>query len=136
MLQQLPKHGGVLRSVVAKLNFFDATMSKPNDFRWTASKMHERPQNNLCPDTHEVKIRDLRSVSANDRAKLGLTLDKAGFEILQGWGAGHGSDIGRELDAGKWKDADWIEKTYKPYVRRSVNVFESRDESHSQVQII
>jgi len=106
-----------LRSVVANLNFYDSHISEPNTFRWTPSRESERPNNFLPPDTHEVRIHDLRSITVEDRAKMGLTVEKAGFETLQGWIA-DGEEIGKAWAEKKWENIDFIENVYKPYIQR------------------
>ena len=49
------------------------------------------------PDPHEVVVHDLGGLSTAQREKMGITLDKAGFELIKGWGPG-----GEDIEAG-WK---------------------------------
>jgi hypothetical protein len=71
--------------------------------------------NLLPPDPHEVVIHDLRGLSAED---WGLTLEKAGFEVVQGWGSDEEA-IKAAWAQEKWKDKDWIEGEYYSYVKRN-----------------
>lgn len=115
----IPALAPILPSVVANLNFFDSRISEPYTFRWTPSRESERPDNFLPPDTHQVRIYDLRSLSVKEREDMGLTLERAGFETLEGWIA-NGEEIGKGWAEKKWEDVDFIENVYKPYVQRSV----------------
>jgi hypothetical protein len=51
---------------------------------------------------------------------MGLTLEKAGFETLEGWIA-DGEEVGKGWAEKKWEDIDFVENVYKPYVQRSVH---------------
>ena len=102
-----------MQSVLANLNFFDACVE--NNFRWTA--VGDRPANNLCPNTHEVQITDLRSLSAEQRAEMGLTLEKAGFEVLQGWGE-DGENAAKAWAEREWDNEEWIKREYYSFVTR------------------
>lgn len=108
--------------VYANLNFFNSRITEPNDFRWTPTRENERPSNLSPPDTHLVKIYDLRSLSVDERTAAGLTLEEAGFETIEGW-IGGGEEIGKGWVEKKWEDLEWIEGVYKPYVKRSVISF-------------
>jgi hypothetical protein len=70
------------------------------------------------PDSHEVLIHDLRKLSATEREDMGLTLEKAGFEVVQGWGP-DGESIQKAWGKGKWNDKSWIESEYYSYVKRN-----------------
>jgi hypothetical protein len=105
-----------LRTVSAALNFFDPHI-KPSGFRWNMSNDHERPANTLVPDPHTVEIRDLRALSVAQRVEEGLTLEKAGFEILKGWG-NNDKEIEKAWKARKWDDNEWIESDYYAYVKQ------------------
>src|SRR6202008_2423839 len=63
---------------------------------------------------------DLRSLSVEERVEQGLTLEKAGFETLQGWGA-DGEKVSKEWAEQKWKDQAWIETEYYSYLKRRVS---------------
>jgi len=73
--------------------------------------------NLLPPDPHEVVVHDLRGSSAAEREDWGLTLEKAGFEVVQGWGSDEEA-INSGWAQGKWNDKDWIEGEYYSYVKR------------------
>ena len=105
-----------MRSVSSKLNFFDAHIV-PSDFRWAPDREHLRPINDLRPDPHEVKIFDMRSLSVEERADKGLTLEKAGFETLQGWGE-DAESVSKGWAGKKWNDQAWVETEYYSYVQR------------------
>ena len=105
-----------MRSVSAHLNFFDPRI-EPSQFRWLPEREHLRPTNDLSPDTHQVEIQDLRSLSVEERAEQGLTVEKAGFETLQGWGE-DGESVGKAWAEQQWKDQTWIETEYYSYVKR------------------
>lgn len=107
-----------MHSVLGNLNFFD-TPVEPNDFRWSTATECDRPRNDLSPNTHEVQIYDMRSLSVEQRAEMGLTLEKAGFETLQGWGE-DGESLAKGWAERKWEDEKWIETVYYPYVTRQV----------------
>ena len=38
------------------------------------------------PDPHEVVVHDLGGLFTAQREKMGITLEKAGFELIEGWG--------------------------------------------------
>ena len=106
----------VLDTVTTTLNFFDARQPESN-FRWTGSNESERPMNYTPPDPHEVVIHDLRGLSPAQREEMGLTVEKAGFEYVQGWGSG-GKEIEAAWEQGKWNDESWIQGAYYPYVKK------------------
>lgn len=108
-----------LHFVTANLNFFDSRLKRPNDFRWTAATQIERPSNTTTPDTHRVRIYDLRSLSSSERNDMGYALDRCGFEIMQGW-SDDGDNVGKAWDERKWEVRDWIETEYCSYVERHV----------------
>lgn len=107
----------VLDTVTTTLNFFDGRVPE-NNYRWTGSNESERPMNLLPPDSHEVLVHDLRALSVTERVHMGLTLEKAGFEIVQGWGP-----FGEGMEAawlqGKWNDDSWITDEYYSCVKRN-----------------
>lgn len=106
-----------LPRVLTTLNFFDTRLEKPTAFRWTAATESERPINLLTPDAHEVQIHDMRGLSILDRHVRGLTLEKAGFEMLEGWGS-EGESIANAWIQHKWDDVKWIETEYYSFVER------------------
>ncbi|KIM78062.1 hypothetical protein PILCRDRAFT_36252, partial [Piloderma croceum F 1598] len=104
-----------LRFVTANLNFFDTRLKKPNDFRWTAKAMQlERPSNTTTPDAHRVRIYDLRSLSSSQWSDAGFTLDRCGFEIMQGW-SDEGDNVAKAWGERKWEVRDWIATEYCSY---------------------
>ncbi|KIM49726.1 hypothetical protein M413DRAFT_115299 [Hebeloma cylindrosporum] len=109
----------VLDTVTTTLNFFDARQPESN-FRWTGSNGSERPMNLTTPDPHQVVIHDMRALSAAQREEMGLTLEKAGFEVVEGWGSG-GEALKADWEQGKWNDESWIEGTYYEYVKRMIS---------------
>ena len=111
-----------LQFVTANLNFFDARLKSPSDFRWTAEVTpSERPSNTNKPDTHQVRIYDLRRLSSSERNDLGFTLGRCGFEIMQGWDAnGDDGNVAKAWGERKWEIQDWIETEYYSYVERHV----------------
>jgi hypothetical protein len=107
---------GNLATVTATLNFFDGRQPESN-FRWTGSNESERPMNLTPPDPHDVVIHDLRGLSTDQREEMGLTVDKAGFEVVQGWGPG-GEEMEAAWEQRKWDDESWIKGPYYDYVKR------------------
>jgi hypothetical protein len=111
-----------LHVVIANLNFFDTRLKTPNDFRWTEKATQlERPSNTTTPDTHRVRIYDLRSLSSSERNDMGFTLDRGGSEIMEGW-SDDGDNVGKAWDERKWEVRDWIETEYYSYVERHVAI--------------
>jgi hypothetical protein len=108
-----------LDTLTATLNFFDTPSSAAIDYRWSSSNESERPSNLLPPDSHDVQIHDLRSATPDQVAQLGLTLENAGFEVLQGWG-GEGETVAKAWKEGKWEDKRWVEGEYYDFIRRKV----------------
>jgi hypothetical protein len=106
----------VVDTVTTTLNFFDGRQPESN-YRWTGSNESERPINLSPPDPHEVVVHDLRGLSTAQREEMGLTLEKAGFEVIQGWGPGR-EDMEAAWEQGKWDDKNWIEGAYYPYVKK------------------
>ena len=114
----------VLDTITTTLNFFDKRSPETNNYRWTGSNESERPTNYSPPDPHDVVIHDLRRLSSAQREEMGLTLEKAGFEVVQGWGPG-GGGISVEWEEGKWNDENWIKDEYYSYVKREgTNIFQ------------
>ncbi|KIM49718.1 hypothetical protein M413DRAFT_438868 [Hebeloma cylindrosporum] len=109
----------VLDTVTATLSFFDGRQPESN-FRWTGSNGSERPMNLAPPDLHDVVIHDMRALSAAQREEMGLTLEKAGFEVAEGWGPG-GDDLKADWEQGKWKDESWITGKYYEIVKRMIS---------------
>src|SRR5262245_26938650 len=95
-------------TLTATLNFFDSPSSASTDYRWSSSNETQRPSNLLPPDSHDVQICDLRSLSPGHIAQLGLTLEKAGFEVLKGWGC-QGEAIAKAWKQRMWEDKSWVE---------------------------
>ena len=69
------------------------------------------------PDPHEVVVHDLGGLFTAQREKMGITLEKAGFELIKGWGPG-GEDIEAGWKQRKWNDESWILGVYYPYVKK------------------
>jgi len=110
-----------LPSITANLNFFDTRLSSSlNEFRWKANTPpSERPSNTTKPDTHPVRIYDLRRLNESEQVERGFRLGKCGFEIIQGWGGG-GEGVAKAWDERKWEDQEWIENEYYSYIERLV----------------
>ena len=107
---------GIPVTVTASLNFFDGRQPETN-YRWTGSNESERPMNHNPPDPHDVVVHDLRGLSTAQREELGITVDKAGFEVVQGWGPG-GEEMEAAWEQRKWDDESWIKGAYYDYVKR------------------
>jgi len=105
-----------LDTISATLNFFDGR-SPETGYRWVGSNESERPLDLSPSDSHEVLIHDLRKLSATERGNMGLTLEEAGFEAVQGWGL-NGAGIQKAWGEGKWNDQSWIETEYYSYVKK------------------
>ena len=121
-----------LQFTTANLNYFDTHVKRPNDFRWTAKATQlERPSNTTTPDTHQVRIYDLRSISSLERNEMGFTLDKGGFESMQGWGDDN-DNVGKAWKERKWEAQEWIETEYYSYVERhvAIHVFQVQPTDH------
>lgn len=105
--------------ITANLNFFDTRLSSSlNEFRWKAdTPPSERPSNTTKPDTHPVRIYDLRRLNESEQGERGFRLGKCGFEIMQGWGGG-GEGVAKAWDERKWEDQQWIENEYYSYIER------------------
>lgn len=116
MKDNTPPGFPVLDTVRTTLNFFDGRQPE-NNYRWTGSNESERPMNFSPPDPHQVVVHDLQGLSTAQREEMGLTLEKAGFEIIQGWGPG-GEDMEVAWEQRKWNDKSWIEGPYYEYVKR------------------
>ena len=123
--QAIPPVFTLLGTTTATLNFFDGRSAETN-YHWTGTNESERPMNFTPPDPHECQIQDLRELSATVRDELGFTLEKAGFEVVHGWGP-HGEEIGAAWGEGKWKDKSWIEGNYYAYVKRGAEYMLSMD---------
>jgi hypothetical protein len=108
-----------MRTVSANLNFFDCHV-EASKYHWTPGNEHRRPINDRTPDTHEVRIFDMRSLTVEQRTEMGLTLEKAGFETLQGWGDG-GEYVAKAWAEKQWKDERWIETEYYEFVKKSLS---------------
>ena len=116
MKDTTPPKFPVVDTVTTTLHFFDGRQPESN-YRWNGSNESERPINLSLPDPHEVVIHDLRGLSTAQQEEMGLTLEKAGFEVIQGWGPG-GEDMEAAWEQGKWDDNSWIEGAYYTYVKR------------------
>ena len=68
------------------------------------------------PDPHKVVIHDIGGLSTAQQEKMGITLDKAGFELIKGWGLGR-EDIEAGWKQWKWNDESWILGPYYAYVK-------------------
>ena len=109
---------GYPATVTTTLSFYDGRQSE-NNYRWTGSNESERPMNFAPPDRHDVVVQDLRGLSTAQREEKGITVDKAGFEIVQGWWGGpEGEKIKADWEQKKWDDESWIKGTYYDYVKR------------------
>ncbi|KII88550.1 hypothetical protein PLICRDRAFT_41723 [Plicaturopsis crispa FD-325 SS-3] len=106
-----------LSFVTADLNFYDDRTVNPTEYRWTPDNQAARPPNTHAPDTHKVQIYDMRSLRVDERQELGLTVMKAGFEALQGWGE-EGDAVAKDWNERKWEDEAWVTSTYYPYVEK------------------
>ena len=102
--------------VTSRLNFFDGRQPETN-YRWTGSNESERPMNHTPPDPHDVIIHDLKGLSTAQREEMGITVEKAGFELVQGWGPG-GEEMEAAWEQRKWDDESWIKGVYYNYVKR------------------
>jgi len=107
----------LLDTIQASLNFFDAHTPE-RSYRWTGTNESERPINLEKPDPHQVQIHDLRGSSEEERSHWGLTLDQAGFEILQGWTGEDGDKMEKAWEVRRWEDEGWILGEYYEYVER------------------
>jgi hypothetical protein len=116
MTDTTPPGFPVLNTVTTTLNFFDGRQPESN-YRWTGSNESERPMNFSPPDPHQVVVHDLQGLSTAQREEMGLTLEKAGFEVIQGWGPG-GEGLEAAWEQRKWDDKSWVEGAYYAYVKR------------------
>jgi hypothetical protein len=62
---------------------------------------------------------------------MGFTLDKSGFESIQGWGKDIDT-IGKAWEEGKWEVCEWIETEYYSYIERhvAIHVFHVKSTDH------
>jgi hypothetical protein len=72
------------------------------------------------PDPHDVVVHDLRGLSTDQRDEMGITVDKAGLEVVQGWGPG-GEEMKAAWEQRKWDDESWIKGPYYDYVKRMIS---------------
>ena len=108
---------GVPDTVTTSLNFFDGRQPE-NNYRWTGSNESERPMNFTPPDKHDVVVQDLRGFATDQREAMGITVDKAGFEVVQGWWGPGGEEMKAAWEQRKWDDESWIKGPYYDYVKR------------------
>jgi len=107
-------------TVTTSLNFFDGRQPE-NNYRWTGSNESERPMNFTPPDRHDVVVHDLRGLSTAQREEMGITVEKAGFEVVQGWWGPGGEEMKAAWEQRKWDDESWIKGAYYDYVKRMIS---------------
>ncbi|KAI9320299.1 hypothetical protein DFJ73DRAFT_878017 [Zopfochytrium polystomum] len=97
-----------VRKVTATINYLHPSAVDPYVYMHN-DHPREDPQSTAATQAASVPIADLRGTTASQRTAWGLDVDRAGFELV----AGFGSDpTAADWAARAWEDDHWLTTTY------------------------